>query len=100
MQSSVKINSTSKKKEEEKSSNCDTDNYYFLSFYLNYFWHHKKDFVIFLLLVIIIIGLDVVTFIYRFKLWVYFYSRAETLPISTSRKTTYFIAATIHNKMK
>ena len=39
-------------------------------------------------------------FVYRFKLWVYFFDKRKTLPIGTSKNTTYFIAATIHNMEK
>ena len=101
IESSAKINFSITKITEEISSNCNNiGNYYFLSFYVNYFWNHKKNFVIFFLLLIIIIFLDIIIFIYRIKLWVYFNNRTITLPLSTSRKTVYFIAAVIHNMEK
>ena len=36
----------------------------------------------------------------RIKLWVYYNDRNKTLPIASSRKTKYFIAATVHNMEK
>ena len=56
--------------------------------------------MIFILSMIIIVSLDIIIFMNRIKLWVYFNDRKKTLPIATSKKTKYFIASTIHNMEK
>ena len=85
---------------EENDLTRKKDNYYFLSFYINYFLQHKKNLLIFILSMIIIVSLDIIIFMNRIKLWVYFNDRKKTLPIATSKKTKYFIASTIHNMEK
>ena len=85
---------------EENDLTHKKDNYYFLSFYINYFLQHKKNLLIFILSMIIIVSLDIIIFMNRIKLWVYFNDRKKTLPIATSKKTKYFIASTIHNMEK
>ena len=87
-------------KHDEETASEQKENYYFLSFYTNYFFHNKTHFVIFLLSLIIIITIEIIVFMNRIKLWVYFNDKSKTLPISTSKNTTYFIAATIHNMEK
>ena len=87
-------------KHKEEDTSEPKKNYYFLCFYVNYFFHHKKNFIIFFLSLIIIIALQFGVFLFRFKVWVYFFDKRKTLPIGTAKNTTYFIAATIHNMEK
>jgi flavodoxin len=96
--SEVKISNG--KHDEETSTEVKNSNYYFLSFYINYFLNHKTHFLIFFLSVIIIITLQVILFIHRIKIWVYYNNKSKTLPIATAKNTTFFIAATIHNMEK
>ena len=84
----------------EESQAKEKSNYYFLCSYTNYFWNHKQHLLMFVLFLIIMIAVEIYVFMNRIKLWVYYNDRNKTLPIASSRKTKYFIAATVHNMEK
>ena len=69
---------------------------YFLSFFFNYLFKNNnlKYFIIGLIIFLII---EVITFLNRIKLWVYFYKKEKTLPISTSRNTKFYITSNLVN---
>lgn len=70
---------------------------FFLSRYIYYFKNHKKNlfFLIFFLSLI-----QLMLFLYRIKFWIYFNDKKQSLPIGTSKNTTYYIAASIVNMEK
>ena len=79
-----------------KSKNKNNSKSYFLSFFLNYLLKNKHYKYLWIGLIIFLI-LEVVTFLNRIKLWVYFYKKEKTLPISTSRNTKFYITSNLVN---
>ena len=73
----------------QKSSSKD----YFLSYFIEYSTKNKK--IIFFVLLSII--LNIFFFLLRIKLWVYFNNKEKTLPISSSKNTTFYITAMVCN---
>ena len=67
---------------------------YFLSDVINYFKKNKK---IFLILLILFFLINLILFVNRIKIWIYFNSKEKTLPISSSKHTTFYITAMIVN---
>ena len=72
-------------------------NYYFLFGIFSFIKRTKKRFFVFLISLILIIILDIVLFINRIKLWVFFNNKSKTLPKMTSTNTTFYITATLVN---
>ena len=72
-------------------------NYYFLFGIFSFIKRTKKRFFIFLISLILIIILDIVLFINRIKLWVFFNNKSKTLPKMTSTNTTFYITSTLFN---
>ena len=79
--------------EYEKSEN----NYYFLSDFIKYIKINKNIFSIYLLLIFLILSLEVFFFLKRIKIWVFFNNKEKTLPIASSRNTTFYITAMVAN---
>ena len=71
--------------------------FYYLSDFINYFFHHKIIFIIFLISLVIFIRFEIFIFLHRIKLWVHYNKKEKTLPIASSKNTTFFIAAMIVN---
>ena len=81
----------------KKAIKTEIPKFYFLSFFFNYYNKNKIIFIIFLLFIIFLHIIDILLFLNRIKLWVYFNSKEKTLPIASSRNTTFFIASMIVN---
>ena len=86
-------NNNNNEKEDEKYHY----NYFFLCDIVYYFLKHKIIFVIFSILFCFMIKLEMYLFLNRDKLWVYINSKERTLPIASSKNTTFYITATIVN---
>ncbi len=71
--------------------------FYFLSSFFKYSTRNKTIFFVILLLIILIIILNIILFLNRIKLWVYFNNKENILPISSSKNTTFYITAMIIN---
>ena len=72
-------------------------NFYFLSDLFGYFAKHKLKSFIIILIFAIFIRLEIYLFIHRIKFWVYLNNKENTLPIASSKNTTFYITATIFN---
>jgi hypothetical protein len=70
--------------------------YYFLSDTFKYFKNKYKLYILFALL-ILFFSINIILFINRIKIWIYFNSKKQTLPISSSKNTTFYITAMIVN---
>ena len=70
--------------------------YYFLSDTFKYFKNKYKLYIFFALL-ILFFSINIILFINRIKIWIYFNSKKQTLPISSSKNTTFYITAMIVN---
>ena len=75
-------------------------NFYFLSSFINYFIRHKIMLLIFIVVLFFGIKFEIYLFLHRIKLWVYFNSKEKTLPIASSKNTTFYITAMIVNMEK
>ena len=71
--------------------------FYFLSNFLKYSTRSKKTFFFVLLIIILVFFVNMVLFLNRIKLWIYFNNKKITLPIASSRNTTFYITAMISN---
>ena len=71
--------------------------FYFLCDYINYFTYSKLRFFIFLLSLILIIFIEILIFFNRIKIWVFFNDKRQTLPIASSKNTTFYITAMVVN---
>ena len=85
------------KKENSKNKYFNLHNYYFLCDYVNYFAKYKICFCIFLLFLVLIITIEIKIFSQRIKLWVNYNDKTKTLPVATSKNTTFYITAMIVN---
>ena len=85
-----------KNMDEIKFKNSD-NNFYFLSDFINYIKTNKRIFSIFLLVIFLLLLLEVFLFLKRIKLWVHFNNKEKTLPISSSKNTTFYITAMVTN---
>ena len=57
----------------------------------------KKKTYIFLILLVLFFSINIVLFVNRIKIWIYFNIKENTLPISTSKNTTFYITAMVAN---
>jgi len=74
--------------------------YYFLSDVIKYFKKSKTRLCLFLFLVLLFFSINITIFVNRIKIWVYLWKKEETLPISTTKNTTFYITAMIVNMEK
>jgi len=70
---------------------------FFLSNIIKFFTRNKFMLLIFLLIISLFLAIDILLFYYRIKLWVYLNSKKKTLPISSSKNTTFYITAIVAN---
>ena len=91
----LKINNSNdnNEKEDEKYNY----NYFFLCDIAYYFRRHKIFFFIFLIAFYFLIKFEMYLFLNRDKLWVYLYTKEKTLPLASSKNTSFYITATIVN---
>ena len=73
------------------------NNYYFLCHYINYFSKYKICFCYFLFLLVLILTIEVKLYFLRIKIWVHLNDKTQTLPIASSKNTTFYITAMIYN---
>ena len=88
------------KKTFSKKPKKHSSRYFFLSQFFKFITKSYTIFFLFLLLLIIFFFLDVTIFLHRIKLWVIFNSKEKTLPVASSKNTTFFITATVVNMEK
>lgn len=99
---SLQNNEKSPLKNKIESSNNDSNSYinkrfYFLCDYINYFTNSKLRLFIFLLSLMLIIFIETLIFFNRIKIWVFLNDKKQTLPIASSKNTTFYITAMIVN---
>jgi hypothetical protein len=73
----------------------DRNSYYFLSDFIKYIKKNKYGSYLFLILLILLFLINIILFINRIKIWIYFNNKDKTLPISSSKNTTFYITAMI-----
>ena len=96
---------TNNKLEELQEKRKTVNNYNFINYYFlsNYIEYMKKDTIIFYICLFIIVFIIIIftkLFFQRNKIWVHFNSKKSTLPVSTSKNTTFYITAMIANMEK
>ncbi len=69
--------------------------FYFFSDLIKYSTKNKKTLFFVLLIIASIFLCNVILFLNRIKLWVYFNNKENTLPIASSKNTTFYITAMI-----
>ena len=79
-----------------KSKNKRLSERFFLSSFFNFFLE-KQYTKYFLLGLIIFFLIDAIIFLNRIKIWVFYFKKEKTLPISTFRNTTFYIASNVIN---
>jgi len=99
---SLENNEKSPLKNKIESSNNNSNSYinkrfYFLCDYINYFTNSKLRLFIFLLSLMLIIFIEILIFFNRIKIWVFLNDKKQTLPIASSKNTTFYITAMIVN---
>ena len=75
----------------------DRNSYYFLSDFIKYIKKNKYGSYLFLILLILLFLINIILFINRIKIWIYFNNKDKTLPISSSKNTTFYVTAMIVN---
>ena len=68
---------------------------YFLSDVFKYFKRDKYNFNLSLILIFLFFSINLILFVNRIKIWVYFNKKEKTLPISTSQNTIFYITGMI-----
>jgi hypothetical protein len=68
---------------------------YFLSDVFKYFKRDKYNFYLSLILIFLFFSINLILFVNRIKIWVYFNKKEKTLPISTSQNTIFYITGMI-----
>ena len=67
--------------------------YFFLSNFIKYF---KNRCILFLILLLFLM-IDIIIFINRIKIWIYFNNKEKTLPVSSTKNTTFYLTAMVVN---
>ena len=70
---------------------------YFLSDFIKYFKKNKKRLFMLLILLILFFSINSILFVNRIRIWIYFNNKEKTLPIASSKNTTFYITAMIAN---
>ena len=81
----------------EKNYIYNRKTYYFLSDIINFFKKNKIRHCLFLFLLILFLSINIFLFVNRIKIWIFFNKKEKTLPISSSKNTTFYISAIIVN---
>ena len=71
--------------------------FYFLSDVIKYFKKNKTRLSLSLFLLLLFFSINIILFVNRIRIWIYFRKKEKTLPISTSKNTTFYITAMIVN---
>jgi len=64
---------------------------------MKYFKKNKSRRCAFLFLFILFLSTNIIIFVNRIRIWIYFAKKEKTLPISSSKNTTFYITAMIIN---
>ena len=70
---------------------------YFLSDFIKYFMKNINRKILFLILLLLFLSINIIIFINRIKIWIYFNNKEKTLPFSSSKNTTFYITAMVVN---
>ena len=68
---------------------------YFLSDVIKYFKKDKFNFNLSLILLLLFFSINIILFVNRIKIWIYFNKKEKTLPLSSSQNTTFYITGMI-----
>ena len=71
--------------------------YYFLSDFIKYFKKNNNRLYMFLIFLLLFFSINIILFINRINIWVYLNKKEKTLPIASSKNTTFYITAMIAN---
>ena len=71
--------------------------YYFLSDFIKYFKKNNNRLYMLLIFLILFFSINIIIFINRIKIWIYLNKKEKTLPIASSKNTTFYITAMIAN---
>jgi len=72
-----------------------TESYFLSSFFIIVF--KKKFFKYFIFGLIICFSIEIIIFLNRIKLWIYFNKKEKTLPVSSFKNTTFYITSNVVN---
>ena len=70
---------------------------YFLSDFIKYFMKNINRKILFLILLLLFLSINIIIFINRIKIWIYFNNKEKTLPFSSSKNVTFYITAMVVN---
>ena len=71
--------------------------HYFLSDFFKYFKKNKKRFFMLFILLILFFSINIILFVNRIRIWIYFNNKEKALPLASSKNTTFYITAMIVN---
>ena len=71
--------------------------YYFLSDFIKYFRKSINRYILFLFLFFLFLLINIVIFVNRIKIWIYFNNKEKALPVSSSKNITFYITAMVVN---
>ena len=81
---------------QSKTNNRRNKESYFLSFFINYLLNKKNCKSLFIGLIVLFIT-EIIIFLNRIRLWVYFNKKEKTLPKSSFKNTTFYITSNVIN---
>ena len=70
---------------------------YFLSDFIIYFKKNKNRNILFLSLLLLFLSFNIIIFVNRIKIWIYFSNKEKALPFSSSKNITFYITALVVN---
>ena len=70
---------------------------YFLSDFIKYFKKNKNRYILFLILLLLFLSFNIIIFVNRIKIWIYFNNKEKVLPVSSSKNITFYITALVVN---
>ena len=71
--------------------------HYFLSYFIKYFKKKKKRLFMLIIFLLLFFSINIILFINRIKIWIYFNDKEKTLPNASSKNTTFYITSMIAN---
>ena len=84
-----------KSKNNIKKNRNERPKFYFLSNFIKHSKRNKRTCFYTLLIIILLFFVNIVLFLNRIKLWIYFNNKEKALPIASSRNTYFYITAMI-----
>ena len=91
------INNLDNKKSKKNFCFNNRNEYYFLSDFIKYFKMNKKRFFMLLISLLLFYSINAILFVNRIRIWIYFYNKEKTLPVASSKNTTFYITAMVVN---